>query len=65
MNLAGAGAFMPLFREAVFGPCFSTGNTSHSPRVPTAYGGRDAGPVDRGRSKTRAKEAVRLLSCYF
>jgi len=49
---------MPLFREAVFGPCFSTGNTtktSHSPCVPTAYGGRDAGAVDRGHFKTRAK----------
>ena len=39
---------MPLFREAVLGPCFSTGYTTetfHSPRVPTAYGGRDAGAI--------------------
>jgi len=49
---------MPLFREAVLGPCFSTGHTnetSHSPRVPTAVGGRDAGAIDHGRPKTRAK----------
>jgi len=42
---------MPLIREAVFGPCFSTGNTtktSRFPRVPTAVGGRDAG----GRSRS-------------
>ena len=46
---------MPLFREAVFGPCFSTGNTSHSLRFPTTVGGRDAEAVDHGYSKTRAK----------
>jgi len=52
------GAFMPLFREAVLGPCFSTGHTnetSHSPRVPTAAGGRDAGGIDHSHPKTRAK----------
>ena len=46
------GIYAPFPPKAVLGPCFSTGyttKTSHSPRVPTAYGGRDAGG---GRSRS-------------
>ena len=54
------GAFLRRMNQINVGndKCFSTGyttKTSHPPRVPTAYGGRDAGVVDHGHTKSRAK----------